>query len=205
MAKQSYFDDTGKYFVGMDGCWMILEESIKWQDITPGRKLKTPETPEHFDDLMSSPIIIEDNQVSSSFESLDGETTPGSGSVSSPRKRPAGTKLAKRNKLKNKVQEVDNARHINLLETLNKTMADNSARRIELEERKVASLERQTACEEKETERKDREMEERIMSMDLSAIRDPDMKAYYQLRRTAIMEKWSKLSSTTYYGDLPEY
>lgn len=154
---------------------------------------------------MSSPIIIEDNQVPSSFESLDGETTPGSGSVSSPRKRPAGTKLAKCNKLKNKVQEVDNARHINLLETLNKTMADNSARRIELEERKVASLERQTACEEKETERKDREMEERIMSMDLYAIRDPDMKAYYQLRRTAIMEKWSKLSSTTYYGDLPEY
>ncbi|KAL8094452.1 hypothetical protein AgCh_036111 [Apium graveolens] len=140
----------------------IVAESVKWQDINPGKKLKTHEAPE-FDDIMESPVFLKDNQVPSSFDSVDRETTSGSGSVSSPRKRPAGTKLAKRDKLKNKIHEVDNARHINLLETLNKTMADNSTRRIEMEEIKVASLERETVCEEKETERKDREMEERIM------------------------------------------
>lgn len=207
MAKQTYFQDTGKYFSGMDGCWAILEHSIKWQDVTPGgRKGKShepsqiPEGMHHF-----SP---EASQIPSTYESVDVDTTPssgGTGSVSSPRKRPGGSKLAKRNKAKTKVQEVENARHLDLLETFNKTMADNQARRIQLEERRVASLERQTACEEREAERKDIEMEERIMGMDLALIKDPGKRAYYEHRRAAILAKWSNSTSTTYYTDLPEY
>ncbi|KAH7857718.1 hypothetical protein Vadar_015836 [Vaccinium darrowii] len=216
MAKQTYYEDTGKYFSGMDGCWAILEHAIKWQDITPsGRKVKTPEPPQ-IPEGMSFPFSPEASQIPSTYyESLDAETTPssgGTGSVSSPRKRPGGKKLAKEKKAKSKVQEVENARHINLLETLNKTVSDNQSRRIQLEERRVASLERQTICEEretarkeKETERKDREMEERIMQMDLSVIQDPQMKAYYEHRKAAILAKWANSTSTTYYTDLPDY
>lgn len=120
MTKQSYFKDTGKYFAGMDGCWAILEQSIKWQNVTPNvGKSKTHE------------------EVQNTFESPDAEMSPstiGSASVSSPRKRPPGTKPSKTKREKSTVQEVNNARHINLLETLNKTMADNQARRIESEE-----------------------------------------------------------------------
>ncbi|KAH7843644.1 hypothetical protein Vadar_019099 [Vaccinium darrowii] len=127
MAKQMYYEDTGKYFSGMDGCWAILEHAIKWQDITPsGRKAKTPEPPQ-IPEGMSFPFSPEASQIPSTYyESLDAETTPssgGTGSVSSPRKRPGGKKLAKEKKAKSKVQEVENARHINLLETLNKTVS----------------------------------------------------------------------------------
>ncbi|KAH7854698.1 hypothetical protein Vadar_016885 [Vaccinium darrowii] len=145
MAKQAYYEDTGKYFSGMDGCWAFLEHAIKWQDITPSRRRgKNPEAPQ-IPDEMSFPFYPEESQIPSTYESLDAETTPssgGTGSVSSPRKRPGGKKLAKEKKSKSKVQEVENARHINLLETLNKTVSDNQARRIQLEERRVASLER---------------------------------------------------------------
>ncbi|KAH7861821.1 hypothetical protein Vadar_031321 [Vaccinium darrowii] len=215
MAKQAYYEDTGKYFSGMDGCWAILEHAIKWQDITPsGRKGKNPEAPQ-IPDGMSFPFSPEESQIPSTYESLDAETTPssgGTGSVSSPRKRPGGKKLAKEKKSKSKVQEVENARHINLLETLNKTVLDNQARRIQLEERRVVSLERQIVCEERETARrdrememKDREMEERIMQMDLSVIQDPQIKAYYEHRKGAILAKWANSTSTTDYTDLPEY
>ncbi|KAH7864760.1 hypothetical protein Vadar_033478 [Vaccinium darrowii] len=215
MAKQAYYEDTGKYFSGMDGCWAILEHAIKWQDITPsGRKAKTPEAPQ-IPEGMSFPFSPEESQIPSTYESLDAETTPssgGTGSVSSPRKRPGGKKLAKEKKAKSKVQEVENARHINLLETLNKTVSENQARRIQLEERRVASLKRQIVCEERETARrerememKDKEMEERIMQMDLSVIQDPQMKAYYEHRKAAILAKWVNSTSTTYYTDLPEY
>ena len=108
--------------------------------------------------------------IPNTCESPEPETTPlsgGSGSVSSPRKRPSRTKLAKRNKAKSKVEEVHNARHIDLLETLNKNMVDNQARKMESEERRVVSLKIQTTCEEKKTERKDLEMEERIMGMNM--------------------------------------
>lgn len=205
MAKQTYYDDTGKYFSGMDGCWAILAESIKWQDIKPKRTTKAIDLSES-EDKITSPVHDEDTQVPSNFESIDvAETTPCSGSVSSPRKRPSGTKLAKHNKIKNKVQELESVRHINLLETLNKSMAENQGRRIELEERRIASLERQTTCEEKKTERKDIKMEERIMGMDLSTIQDPERRAYYQYRRNAILAKWSSSSSTFYSPDLPEF
>lgn len=127
-----YFDDTGKYFSGMDGCWAILEQSIKWQDISPSA---------------SKVKVHEEAEIPKTYESPEAEITPsggGSDSVSSPRKRPLGTKLAKRNKAKSKVEEVHNARHLDLLEALNKTMVDNQARKIELEERRTISLERQT-------------------------------------------------------------
>ena len=151
-------------------------------------------------------IVPEDVPVF--HQSTDTDMSPKSGgsvSVSSPRKRPIGTKLAKSKKAKDQVQEDNNARHINLLETLNKTMAENQARRIELEERRIVSLERQTTCEEKETERRDAEMEERIMSMDLSTINDPEMKAYYQHRRSSILAKWNTMNSTTYFTDLSDF
>ncbi|KAH7865460.1 hypothetical protein Vadar_007014 [Vaccinium darrowii] len=209
-AKQAYYEDTGKYFTGMDSWGAILEHAIKWQDITPsGRKAKTPEASQ-IPDEMSFPFSPEETQIPSTYESLDVETPPSSGStgsVSLPRKRHGGKKLAK-----SKVQEVENARHINLLETLNKTVSDNQVKRIELEERRVASLERQTVCEERvtarkerETERKDREIEEKIMQMDLSVMQDPQMKAYYEHHKTAILPKWANSTSTTYYTDLPEY
>ncbi|KAK1365833.1 NAM-associated domain-containing protein [Heracleum sosnowskyi] len=206
MAKQTYYDDTENYFTGMDGCWAILAEFIKWQDIKP-RKMTTKTIKiSESEDKIESTIHEKDTQIPSSFESVDVvETTPCSGSVSSPRKRPSGTKLAKQNKIKNKVQELESARHINLLETLNKSMTENQAKMIELEERRVASLDRQTTCEEKKIEREYRG-EERIMGMDLSAIEDPERRAYYQYRRrNAILVKWSSSSSTSYYPDLPEY
>lgn len=45
------------------------------------KKLKTHEIAD-FDDIMTSPNSVEDHQVSSTFESIDRETTPGSASVS---------------------------------------------------------------------------------------------------------------------------
>ncbi|KAK1366236.1 NAM-associated domain-containing protein [Heracleum sosnowskyi] len=206
MAKQTYYDDTGKYFTGMDGCWAILAESIKWQDIKPSKRTtKTIEISES-EDKIASPIHDKDTQIPSNFESVDvAETTPCSGCVSSPRKRPSGTKLAKQNKIKNKVQELESARHINFLETLNKSMTKNQAKRIELEERRVASLERQPTCEEKKMERNNTEATERIMGMNLSATEDPERRVYYQYRRNAILAKWSRSSSTYYYPDLLEY
>lgn len=115
--------------------------------------------------------------------------------MSSRKKRPPGTKLAKHNKAKSKVEEALNTRHINLLETFNKNMVDNQARKMEMEERRVVFLERQTTCEGKKIERKDLEMEEKIMRMGMSAIKDQKMKAYYQHRRALILTKWINSSS----------
>ncbi|WOH08350.1 hypothetical protein DCAR_0727789 [Daucus carota subsp. sativus] len=134
LAKQMYFDDTGKYFL-WNG-WFKVE-------------------------------VHEEAEIPKTYESPEAEITPSSGgsdSVFSPRKRPLGTKLAKRNKAKSKVEEIHNARHLDLLET-------------------------NYTCEEKETQRKDLEMEERIMGMDMSTIQDPEMKAYYQHKRASILAK----------------
>lgn len=98
MVKQAYFEDARRYYTGLDVCFMILANSINWQDINPGRKPKTHESPDFIDIISSS---IDDNQVTSTFDYLDWETTP-SGSVSSPRKRPTRMKLAKHNKFKYK-------------------------------------------------------------------------------------------------------
>ncbi|KAH7859437.1 hypothetical protein Vadar_001123 [Vaccinium darrowii] len=152
MAKQAYYEDTGKYFSGMDGCWAILKHAIKWQDITPsGRKGKILK---HLKFQTGCHFFFPLKKVK--FQALM------------------------------RIQ----------LETLNKTVSDNQARRIQLEERRVASLERQTVCEERETvrreremEMKDREMEERIMQMDLFVMQDPQMKAYYEHRKAAILAK----------------
>ena len=91
-------------FCGMDGCWAILEQSIKWKDIA----------------LSASKVEVhEEAEIPKTYESPEAEITPSSGgsdSVFSPRKRPLGTKLAKRNKAKSKVEEIHNARHLDLLE-----------------------------------------------------------------------------------------
>ncbi|KAK1368919.1 hypothetical protein POM88_035011 [Heracleum sosnowskyi] len=97
MTKQIYYDDTEKYFTGMDGCWAILAESIKWQDIKPSKRTTNIIEISESEDKIASPIHDKDTQIPSSFESVNvAETTPCSGSVSSPRKRPSGTKLAKK-------------------------------------------------------------------------------------------------------------
>ena len=76
----------------MDGCWKILENSIKWQDVVPGgRKASGSEMPTGL-----SPQSPEESQIPSTFPSINMDNTPssgGSGSVSSPsKKRPSGRK-----------------------------------------------------------------------------------------------------------------
>ena len=95
LAKLLYHQDEKKHF-SFEHCWSILQNNIRWQDVTPSNMVKSRiHTLFSLDSTLDSPmdncIFFEDDTSSS----VGNNPTVGEGSVSARSKRPMGRKSAK--------------------------------------------------------------------------------------------------------------
>ncbi|GMQ00618.1 hypothetical protein CsSME_00047626 [Camellia sinensis var. sinensis] len=195
-AKLLYHQDENKHFL-FEHCWPILQNNIRWQDITPTNTVKsrihTPFSPNSAPDSpMDNCLSLEDD----TSPSVGNNPTVGEGSVSAKGKRPMGRKSAKELFRKNQVAQAKVQKMSTQLDTFNQYLAEKEKKKDEKEEKRIQALQ-----EMKELEIRKEEHE--IMTTDISLL-DPQTKAYYTMRKNEIFAKWSSnVSSPNYYFPMP--
>ena len=201
--KLLYHQDENKHFA-FEHCWSILQNNIRWQDVTPTDTVKsmihTPFSPDLAPDSpMDNCISLEDD----TSPSVGNNPTVGEGSVSARGKRPMGRKSAKELFWRNQVVEAE-VRKISIqLETFNQHLAEKEKKKEEKEEKMIQALQEMKELEMKKHEFEMRKEEHQIMTMDISHL-DPQMQAYYVMRKNEIFAKWpSNVSSPNFYFPLP--
>ncbi|CAL5342998.1 unnamed protein product [Camellia sinensis] len=223
-AKLLYHQDENKHFL-FEHCWPILQNNIRWQDVTPTNTVKsrihTPFSPNSTPDSpMDNSISLEDD----TSPSVGNNPTVGEGSVSARGKRPMGRKSAKELFQKNQVAQAEVQKMSTQLDTFNQYLAEKEKKKDEREEKRIQALQEMKELEMKkhdfeiirqehemkkhdfEIRRQEHEMrkeEHQIMTTDISHL-DPQMKAYYTMRKNEIFAKWSSnVSSPNFYFPLP--
>mgnify|MGYP003703399063 CR=1 FL=1 len=209
-AKLLYHQYENKHFA-FEHCWPILQDNIRWQDVTPTNTVKsrmhTVFTPNSAPDSpMESCISLEDD----TSPSVGNNPTVGEGSVSARGKRPMGRKSAKELFRKNQVAQAEVQKMSTQRDTLNQYLAEKEKKKDEREEKRIQALQEMKELEMKkhdfEIRRQEHEMrkeEHQIMTTDISHL-EPQMKAYYTMRKNEIFAKWSSnVSSPNFYFPLP--
>ncbi|GMP85923.1 hypothetical protein CsSME_00038900 [Camellia sinensis var. sinensis] len=223
-AKLLYHQDEKKHFA-FEHCWSILQNNIRWQDVTPTNTVKsrihTPFSPDLAPDSpMDNCISLEDD----TSPSVGNNPTVGEGSVSARGKRPMGRKSAKELFRKNQVVQAEVQNMSTQLDTFNQYLAEKEKKKEEREEKRIQAMQEMKELEMKkhdfeirrqehemkkhdfEIRRQEHEMrkeEHQIMTADISHL-DPQMKAYYTMRKNEIFAKWSSnVSSPNFYFPLP--
>ncbi|XP_028111796.1 uncharacterized protein LOC114310087 [Camellia sinensis] len=202
-AKLLYHQDENKHFL-FEHCWPILQNNIRWQDVTPTNTVKsrihTPFSPNSTPDSpMDNSISLEDD----TSPSVGNNPTVGEGSVSARGKRPMGRKSAKELFRRNQVIETEVQKMSIQLDTFNQHLAEKEKKKEEREEKRIQALQEMKELEMKKHEFEMKKEEHQIMTTDISHL-DPQMKAYYTMRKNEIVAKWSSnVSSPNFYFPLP--
>ncbi|CAL5347806.1 unnamed protein product [Camellia sinensis] len=178
-AKQLYHQDENKHFV-FEHCWPILQNNIRWHDVTPTNTVKsrihTPFSPNSASDSpMDNCIFLEDD----TSPSVGNSPSVGEGSVSAKAKRPMGRKTAKELLRKNQVVQSEVQKMSIQLDTFNQYLAEKEKKKDEREEKRMKALQEMKELEMKkhdfEIRRQEHEMKKeklKIMTTDISYL-DP--------------------------------
>ncbi|CAL5373888.1 unnamed protein product [Camellia sinensis] len=194
-AKLLYHQDENRHFA-FEHCWPILQDNIRWQDVAPTNTVKsrmhTVFTPNSAPDSpMENCISLEDD----TSPSVGNNPTVGEGSVFARGKRPMGRKSAKELFRKNQVAQAEVQKMSTQLDTFNQYLAEKEKKKDEREEKRIQALQEMKELEMKkhdfEIRRQEHEMrkeEHQIMTTDISHL-EPQMKAYYTMRKNEIFAK----------------
>ena len=185
-----------------DHCWEVLKYCDKWM-IIPQRNPIPP-----------SPVYEETHETP---VSLDSDQDPyNNATVSSPRKRPLGRKLAKESRHKSKASPTDTSNFIS--DTIHELSGQSEKKKNFYEEQKLQLLKEQAQREDmqleitrraedrmqKEPDRLQMIVDDAIMEKDISHM-SVEQQHYYQLRKHAIMTKTMKNASSSNFNALLDY